>query len=123
MIKIRIILAAAFLVTFAAGGAAALHQRVDVGIVERPDQHLHWTRHQGVGVGTEFPVAQVGGGEQDPAPGFDRLREVLETLVANPLRHVAPADPWQPGEGHQQPSDRPEHAVHHPLPAGLVQFS
>ena len=86
-------------------------RRVDEGIVERADDHVHGRREQGVGKGAELPVAQVRGGEEHAAAFADGVFEVLGAFTADPARQVVPANGRELGEGYQQARDGTEDAV------------
>ena len=66
--------------------AAALHEGVETGIVERADHYSHRRGQDGVSVGAELPVSQVSGGEKDAFAASHGDFEVLVAVVADPLR-------------------------------------
>jgi len=85
---------------------ALFDQTVDGGIVERPDHDVHRLGHEGVREGAEFPVAEVGGGEEDAAVGLFGFQIIFESFVTYPLGNVlaidvreAREDPDQAGDG------------------------
>ena len=91
--------------------AAALDERVDAGVVERADDDVHRLGHEGVRERAQFPIAEMGGGEEDAlACGFSAL-EVFEAFIANPLRDVGTVDLREAGEGDEEAGDGGEDAI------------
>src|SRR5580698_6651521 len=68
--------------------SAILDQAVDAGVVEGTDHDVHWLRHQCVCEGAEFPVAEVGGGEEDASAGLFGLEKMFKSFVTYPLVNV-----------------------------------
>ncbi len=91
--------------------AAALDERIDAGVVERANDDVHGFGHEGVGEGAEFPIAEMGGGEEDAKAGGFGALEVFEALVANPLGDVGAVDLREAGEGDEEAGDGGEDAI------------
>ena len=58
------------------------------GIIERADHDVHRLRHERVGEGAEFPVAEVGGGEEDASAGLLGFEIMFQSFVTYPLVNV-----------------------------------
>ena len=76
------------------------------GLSSGPDHDVHRLRHERVGEGAEFPVAEMGGGEEDAAAGLLGFEIVLQAFVTYPVMNVlaidlreAREDPDEPGDG------------------------
>ena len=72
--------------------AAIFDQAVDAGIVERTDHDVHRLGHERVGEGAKFPVAEVGGGEEDASAGLFGFEIVFQAFVTDPLVYVFAVD-------------------------------
>ena len=72
---------------------------------------MHRLGHQRVGEGAEFPVSEVGGGEEDAASGLLGVEIVLQTFVTDPLVNVLAVDLRETGEDPDQPGDGAEDLV------------
>lgn len=85
---------------------ALFDHSIDGGIIERADHDVHRLGHQGVGEGAEFPVAEVGGGEEDASASLLGVQKMFQSFVTYPLGNVLAInvretreDPHQTGDG------------------------
>ena len=95
----------------AAEGSVALDERVNARIVERADDDVHRRGHPGVGERAEFPVAQVGGGNEDSSALGESGLEVFQAVITNQRGNVLGRKARQAGEGGEQTRDGKENAV------------
>ena len=104
--------------TIAREGAQARGFSIEQRVVESADNNMHRLGEKAVGKGAEFPIAEVGSGEEHAfAVGLGGL-EVLETVVTNPGSNVLGRNRPQTGEGDEQAGQGAKAAVDD-APAGV----